>query len=180
MRYASSLRRALVALAILAVFVFQETWALAGTTGSISGTISDASGAPVAGASVTATSPSQTATTKSDGSGHFSFVSLAPDTYVVSASKDGYDNVSQPGVSVFADNNVNVSMTEPKSLRTIASVNARSTGALVKPGTTADVYSVNAATAAKAAALGGGGALNQAYSAVASVPGVYVPTGASG
>ncbi len=98
----------------------------------------------------------------------------------MSAAKDGYDTVSQAGVSVFADNTVSTSLTMPKTLRTIANVTSRAANALVKPSTTADVYSVNAATAAAAAPLGGGGALNQAYSAVASVPGVYVPTGANG
>ncbi len=34
---ASSLRRAALAAAALAAIVFQETWALAGTTGSLSG-----------------------------------------------------------------------------------------------------------------------------------------------
>ena len=50
----------------------------------------------------------------------------------------------------------------------------------IKSGTTADVYSVNAAAQQAAAALGGGGSLNSAYSAVASVPGAYVPGNQTG
>ncbi len=180
MRYAASLRHVVFALAILAAFVFQETWALAGTTGALSGNVRDASGAPVAGASVTASSSSQTATTTTDGTGHFSFVSLAPDTYTVAVSKEGYDNISQSGISVFADQQVTTTITQPKTLRVIANVRSSAAGALVKPGTTADVYSINTAMAERAAVLGGGGSLNQAYGAVASVPGVYLPTGASG
>ena len=67
-----------------------------------------------------------------------------------------------------------------KSLSTIAHVTSTGSGALVKSGTTADVYSVNAAAQQAAAALGGGGSLNSAYSAVASVPGAYVPGNQTG
>src|SRR5690242_20819646 len=76
-------------------FVFQGTWALAGTTGNVNGTLTDSTtGKPVADATVVASSPSQTATTKTDGSGHFVFRNLAPDTYSVSVNKDGYAPVS--------------------------------------------------------------------------------------
>ena len=50
----------------------------------------------------------------------------------------------------------------------------------MKSGTTSDVYSVNAAAQKAASALGGGGSLNSAYSAVASVPGAYVPANQTG
>src|SRR5579884_515818 len=177
----SKVQHAIVALLITAAMLVQGTWALAGTTGGVQGTISDATtGAPIAGASVTITSPSQTASTTTDGGGHFAFLSLAPDTYTVSVQKTGYDNIEHPGVVVFADQNQTVTLATRPTLRTIANVRSLAAGALVKPGTTAAIYSVNAATAARVGALGGGGALNQAYSAVASVPGVYVPTGASG
>ena len=51
---------------------------------------------------------------------------------------------------------------------------------LVKSGVGCDLYSVNAAQAAAAAALGGGGNLNNAYSAMASVPGVQTSQGGMG
>jgi hypothetical protein len=170
-----------MALLTSAVLLAQGTWALAGTTGTVQGNITDAdTGAPLAGVAVTATSPSQQASTTTDAGGHYAFLSLAPDTYVVTGEKSGYDAASRPGVTVYADQNVTVALAMRKSLRTIAHVTSAAAGALVRPGTTADIYSVNATTAARAAALGGGGALNQAYSAVASVPGVYLPTGAGG
>ena len=62
----------------------------------------------------------------------------------------------------------------PKTLRTIAHVTAASAGSLVKAGTTSDVYSINATTQRATAALGGGGLINQAYSAISTVPGAYV------
>jgi hypothetical protein len=61
------------------------------------------------------------------------------------------------------------------ALATIAKVTSTGAGNLVKRGTTADVYSINATTQDKLSALGGGGGLNSAYSAIASVPGAFVP-----
>ena len=175
------MRHAFVALIVALAMLAQGTWALAGTTGGVQGNVYDAdTGAPIADAAVTILSPSQTSNTTTDNGGHYAFLSLAPDTYTVSVEKTGYDSVSHPGVNVFADQNVTVALTMRKALKTIAHVTSAAAGALVRPGTTSDVYSVNAATAARAGGLGGGGGLNSAYSAVASVPGVYAPTGGSG
>lgn len=174
----STFRHPLIALLVLVSMLLQGTWALAGTTGALTGLVVLAeTNAPIAGAKVTVASPSQTATATTDAQGHFAFVSLAPDTYSVSVEKQGYQLVSQTGVVVFADNTQTVTI---PLLKVIGKVTTRAASALVKPGTTADVYSVDAATASKAVALGGGGALDQAYSAVASVPGVFVPAGANG
>ncbi len=175
------LRHAFVAVMIMLAMLAQGTWALAGTTGNITGSVMDTStNKPVPDAQVTVIAPSQTATSTTDASGHFTFLGLAPDSYTLSMKKDGYAPVSLAGVTVFADQTQTVAVTTHPELKVIANVTSRAAGALVKPGTTADVYSVNASTASAASALGGGGALNQAYSAVASVPGVYVPTGAVG
>ncbi len=167
---------ALVAILLFAAMVCQETWALAGTTGRISGTaLSADTGAPISDAKVTAASPSQTATTSSDASGNFTFISLTPDTYSVSVQKEGYQPATQAGVTVFADATQTVAFRLLNSLKTIAHVVSASAGSLVKSGTTADVYSINAADQDKISALGGGGGLNSAYSAIASVPGAFVP-----
>jgi hypothetical protein len=50
----------------------------------------------------------------------------------------------------------------------------------VRPGTTSDVYSVNAAGLRLPPAVGGPGSLNQAYSAIATTPGANVPQGQQG
>jgi hypothetical protein len=150
------------------------------TTGTINGRIvTTTTGAPVADASVTATSPSQNATVHTDASGHFVFISLPPDTYTISATKTDYEPVSRPGISVFADQTRTVNLAMQPSLKTIASVTTRAT-ALVRPGTTSDIYSVDPTTAERTAVLGGGGNLNNAYSGIASVPGTYVPQGQQG
>jgi hypothetical protein len=166
---------------LLVAFACQETWALASTTGALSGSIVDAdTSAPIAGAQVTVSSPSQTATGTTDAVGRFTFLTLPPDTYTVTAIKSNYQTLSVPGQVVFADTVQQVTVRLVKSLKTIAHVSATGAGSLVKSGTTADVYSINAAAQKAASALGGGGSLNSAYSAVASVPGAYVPANQTG
>ncbi len=170
-----SLRHLGTALTLLVAFFSQATWTLASVTGGLTGTVVDAdTSAPIAGANVTANSPSQSVTVTTDAAGHFSFLTLGPDTYTVTVSKSGYQPTSVPGQIVFADTVQTVTVRMPKTLKTIARVTSAAGGALIKSGTTADLYSVNAATQQTAAALGGGGSLNQAYSAIATVPGAYV------
>lgn len=170
-----SLRLLVASLVTVALLASQETWALAGTTGGLTGAVVDAaSSSPVAGAVVTASSPSQSATVTTDATGRFSFLTLAPDTYTVSVTKNNYQALSIPGQIVFADTVQTVTARLQKTLTTIGHVTATGPGSLVKSGTTADVYSVNAAAQSAASALGGGGSLNSAYSAVASIPGAYV------
>jgi hypothetical protein len=175
-----TLRRAAVALSVLAAFLFQETWALAGVTGNLGGTIKDSSGAPIAGVHVQAVSPSETRTATTDAGGRFIILSLAPDTYTLNFSKDGFENISYPGNVVFADQTQQVAYTMQKSLRTIAHVTAQSAASLVRSGVGGSLYSVNATQAQAARALGGSGNLNNAYSAMASVPGVQTSQGGMG
>ncbi|MEO9171342.1 MAG: TonB-dependent receptor [Candidatus Baltobacteraceae bacterium] len=171
-----------VSIAIPASFVASYARpAQAGTTGTITGTVTEAGEKlPIAGAKITVVSPSQSESSFSDAGGHFSFVSLAPDEYTLSASKDGYDALSEPGVAVFADARQNLSISLRKSLKIIASVTTRAGSDLVRPGTTADIYSIDAREQARLSALGGGSNLNSAYSAIGSAPGAYVPANQSG
>jgi len=176
-----SLPRALPG-ALLLLALLSNAWpASAGTTGGISGIVSETgTTTPIAGVKVTVTSPSQSATATTDARGHFAFVSLAPDEYTLSLEKTGYAPVSYSGIAVFADAQQALTFSMRLALRTIASVTSRSGSSLVRPGTTADLYSVNAAQQERTAVLGGGGALNSAYSAIASVPGAYVPANQNG
>ncbi len=175
-----TLRHAVVAAIVIGAFLCQGTWALAETTGNIAGVIRDASGAPIAGVQVQAVAPSETRTATTDAGGHFIILSLSPDTYTLSLSKPGFENVSFPGVTVFADQTQQVAYTLRKVLRTIAHVTSQAAASLVKPGVGGDLYSVNAAQASASAALGGGGNLNNAYSAMASVPGIQTSQGGIG
>jgi len=175
-----ALRRAVIAATFSVAFLFQGTWALAGVTGNLAGVVTDNSGAPVAGATIQASSPSQTARTTTDAGGHFIILALTPDTYTLNVTKDGYQLTSFPGNTVFADQTQQLSLIVQKSLRVIAHVTASAPGALVKSGVGGDLYSVNAAQVSASAPLGGGGNLNSAYSALASVPGVQASIGSMG
>ena len=168
---------ALTILALLAVPLDVR----AGTTGTLRGRVVDAATqAPIAGAVVTASAPSQTAQSVSDAAGTFSFISLAPDTYTISASKAGYDPQSQPGITVVADQAATATLILAKTLKTIAHTTSRSTQSLVHSGVTSDVYSVNSAGQKAAATLSGSGSLTQAYGAIGSAPGVNIPTNQQG
>ncbi len=155
--------------------------ARAGTTGGVGGTVVDAStGKGLAGVRVTVTSPSQTARATTDSSGHFAFVSLAPDTYVVAVQLTGYDPASTNGVTITADAQQTLTLDLHRSLQTIGKVVSRSAADLVRAGTTADVYSINARQQDAVSSLGGGGNLDTAYSAIGSVAGAYVPPNQAG
>ncbi|MGC1380335.1 MAG: TonB-dependent receptor [Candidatus Baltobacteraceae bacterium] len=155
--------------------------ARAGTTGGINGIVTEAgTSKPIAGVKIAVTSPSQSAIATTDAGGRFAIVSLAPDEYTVALQKDGYAPISYAGVTVLADAQQTLTLSLHVALKTIANVTSRSASSLVKPGTTADLYSINAAAQDRTAVLGGGGALNSAYSAIASVPGAYVPANQNG
>jgi hypothetical protein len=176
-----TLGRIVVALFAILSLCTNGPAAFAGTTGDITGTVLDSvSGKPVAGAKVTAVSPSQVATTTTGDDGKFALLSLAPDSYTLSVEAQGYDQLSESGIGVFADQSQRVEFKAQKTLKTIGKITTRSNSALVRPGATSDSYSVDAATTDRTTGLGGGGSLNQAYSALSTVPGVYVPSGQNG
>ncbi|MBV9103098.1 MAG: carboxypeptidase regulatory-like domain-containing protein, partial [Candidatus Eremiobacteraeota bacterium] len=110
----------------------------------MSGLVTDTSTqAPIANARVSAVSPSQSAVTRTDAAGHFYFVSLSPDSYVVSVEAPGYEPASIAGAFVQADQTQTLpTFALRKALQTIGRVSARAASDLVKPGTTIDVYSV--------------------------------------
>jgi hypothetical protein len=176
----ASLKTTMVVVLLLPSFAMPHPVS-AGTTGGINGVVLEfGTTTPIAGVAVSVVSPSQRATATTDAKGHFAFVSLAPDEYTVSLQKSGYAPVSYAGVTVLADAQQAVTYALHPALKTIANVAARSSASLVRPGTTADLYSVNAAQQERTAVLGGGGSLNSAYSAIASVPGAYVPANQNG
>ncbi len=93
----------ILAAATLCVGLMIPQAAYAGTTGNITGTVTDTSGKPIADVSVTAASPSQSASATTDAHGFYSLVNLTPDTYTVSFQKSGYSAISVPGVVVYQD-----------------------------------------------------------------------------
>src|SRR5450631_2647130 len=119
MPFSRTLRKIAGALALVVAVVFSQTFALAGTTGTFSGTVTDAATRqPLAGAKVTVTSPSQSATVRTDGSGHFVFLALAPDTYAVSVDLAGYAPISVSGETIIADATRTLAIAANKALQT--------------------------------------------------------------
>ena len=88
-------------------------------------------------------SPSQVAHVSTDASGRFTFLSLAPDTYAISAEHGGYETNVLTGISVFADQSQIAADSPAKKHQEIARVTSRSSLSPVRPGTGTDVYSVN-------------------------------------
>ena len=176
MKSQRALRQVIATAMLLIMVLVQETWALAGTTGGISGRVTDDKGTPVANARVIASSPSGQATATTDENGRFVFLQLAPDSYTVVAAKSGFASAPVAGVTVFADQNQTADIRVYKEIGNTAV----STSQLVRAGVTTSVYAVSATQAEKASALGGGGNLDSAYSAIASSPGVVVPANGAG
>lgn len=85
------------------------------TSGTITGVVTDTSGAAVAGASVTITSTQtgavRTTTTNSEGS--FSFPELSPGIYNIIITKEGFKKVEQKGVEAHVADLTNVTIKMP-------------------------------------------------------------------
>ncbi|MGB8266180.1 MAG: TonB-dependent receptor [Candidatus Velthaea sp.] len=151
----------------------------AGTTGSLHGRVVDrVSQRGIPSAKVAVASPSQAENATTDANGNFVFISLIPDTYALSITSTGYETTTLTGITVLADQEAQYTL--PLEKLTVIGRITNSASNIVKAGTTSDVYSINAAGAAAAATLGGPGGLNQAYSAMASVPGVSLQQGQQG
>ncbi len=167
-------RRAALGSVVLALaFVFACVLpAYAGTTGSIAGTVTDTNNKALSGVVVTATAPSGTLSATTDARGFYNIPNLLPDTYTVSFARSGYQAQPVAGVVVYADQTFTVNSTMQASLRTIASVRARSASNLVQPGQTADVY--NLSSTQFQAAQGGDNLHKTLYQYLQSVPGVTI------
>ena len=117
-------RRWALALGLFAfALVSMSGSALAGTTGAIRGRVFDSvSSAPIQDVKISAVSPSQSGTIMTDALGSYAFLSLAPDTYSVTAEKSGYDISAQRGITVLSDQVQNVSFALVKSITTLGRV----------------------------------------------------------
>jgi hypothetical protein len=82
-------------------------------TGSVTGSVADASGAVIVGAKVTLmdTGTSKTETAASDASGNFKFFLLPPGNYTVEASMTGFKTFRREGILVEADRSLAVPIT---------------------------------------------------------------------
>ena len=85
---------------VFALALFTCGQLLAGVTASISGTVTDPSGAVVAGATVTATNVETgvVTTLTTNGQGFYSFQSLPLGTYAIGVQQSGFKAYTQTGV----------------------------------------------------------------------------------
>ncbi len=156
--------------ALLMLAILLPKPALAGTTGNITGTVTDASGKPVADVKVSAASLSQSQTTTTDANGFYSLINLTPDTYTLSFQKSGLAALAVPGITVQQDQTARVNETMRAELKTIANVTSSGHSNLVKPNTGSDVYTVGGAQLT--AATNPTGSLETIYQFLAVTPGV--------
>jgi Carboxypeptidase regulatory-like domain len=98
----SPARRSLLSISCLAMILFLAFAAQAGTGGSISGTVTDASGAVVTGVAVTATETRTgiRQTTTTDGKGFYSFPSLSVGRYDLEFDSGAFRPYRREGVAV--------------------------------------------------------------------------------
>lgn len=141
----SSLRRAFgimpavfVALALAAVAP-----SAAGTTGTIQGFVTDASGHAIAAASVAVASPTYIAHTVSGADGFYSLNGLPVDTYRVAFAKDGYQSEVVTGVTVVQDQVVRLNGRLSIEVKTLGHVTVRGQASVVQPTQTSDTYTVS-------------------------------------
>jgi len=98
-------KKSVLTLILAAAILLSANLASAGITGSISGTVSDPSGAVMAGVTVTVTSLSTNvrSTTVTDSKGFYSFPALNVDHYTVAVNQAGFKNFLESGVEINAN-----------------------------------------------------------------------------
>ncbi len=104
------LMRVYSALCFCAVILLWTAPARADITGSISGIVTDPSGAIVPGAQVVATAQSTNVkhTTTTDGRGFYSFPALNVNSYTVTLAQPGYDQFTERGITVNANSAIRI------------------------------------------------------------------------
>jgi outer membrane receptor protein involved in Fe transport len=121
------MRKKLFAIGVISLLAFlcAPLGALAQTGASVTGSVTDETGAPIAGVTVTLKGPTFEST-GTDAKGAFSFANVTPGVYVVSAVKPGYTAAVQNDVSLLTGETTTLafrmSAVSFSSLRTIASV----------------------------------------------------------
>jgi hypothetical protein len=130
-------------LLVLCLALVVTSAARAGTTGVITGSVTNENGAPVTDALVTATSASDIEKTTTDQQGHFAFLRLPPDIYTIAFKKNGLLPTAYAGITVFADNSLALSfkVLTPRNI-IIACVDCGWHPGLVRSGVGSDFYSI--------------------------------------
>jgi len=137
--------------AVLVGFAFllssiAPSFAAGGLTGNVNGSVQDQAGHPIAGAVVNLVSPSATLKQPTDGRGVFHFLEVPVDTYTISVESKGFEPLSQSGITVAGDVNVdlgNVKLTALQQYKQIGRVAARSVSSAFQPNQTIPQFTVS-------------------------------------
>src|SRR6202035_852562 len=122
-----------------------------------------------------------TASAVSDGKGFFSVLNLTPDTYTITASKDGYDTAQFAGVTVQADQTATAAIAMRPTVKVLTTVTTTAVASVVNKSVTGDLYAVNAAAIDRyQGAAGRAETLYSQNGVVGSLPGVVRSVGTGG
>ncbi|HEY0797684.1 MAG TPA: carboxypeptidase-like regulatory domain-containing protein, partial [Candidatus Baltobacteraceae bacterium] len=173
----SSARRLAAVFLIVGLLPATPAVAAEATTGAIYGTVLDQDGHPLARVTVSAASPSGSYAVTTDAQGRFAILGVVPDSYTISAEKQGFRSVSRLGVNVLPGERQQTEFTLAEQLLTIGHVSAGSTA--FEPGSPSDTFTVSktAATALSPAASSSGLSTylsGTVQGAIASLPGVIL------
>jgi len=116
---------------------------MAGTTGGIQGTVSDAAGHPLSNVQVSVVAGSGRGSAVTAANGFYSLNGLPLDTYAVTFTKEGYDPQTIPGVTTIQDQVTHLDAKLQSGVKTLDRVTVRGSTSLVQPRTTADTYVIN-------------------------------------
>ena len=139
--------RALIAFVIFAgmfASIVSPAFAAGAQSGDLQGHITTAAGAAIAGATVTAASPTGSYNSKTDASGYFRIIGMNVDTYTISISSPGYETLVLRGVTLEGDQAVNVgTQTLSKTTAVIGRTTGRSPSSVFQPAQTTDSYTIS-------------------------------------
>jgi hypothetical protein len=163
---------AVVALAALLVTDIAPAFAVGGTTGTVSGTVVDASGAPVPNAQVNLAAATGSYRTLTSANGHFTFTGVVTDTYTLSVTKPGSETLTQAGITVSGDQTVTLNnLRLGRALKIIGTARANSASSAYQPSQTQDAFTFSGQQVTEA--LGKTFATNQTQ-LIASSPGTQI------
>jgi hypothetical protein len=141
--------RALGAFAVVAALLAATCGpvrAAGGETGNINGSVVSQSGAPVAGARIAIASPTGSYTQRTDAKGFFQFLGVVVDTYTISVEAQGFEPVSQAGITVAGGDTYSLGtlkLQPSNALHQIARVTARSAASAFQPNQTVPQFTVS-------------------------------------
>jgi hypothetical protein len=147
-RFFAAMRTLAVLSVVLSLFLSlapPAAFAAGGLTGNLSGIVHDTTGAAVSGATVTLSSPSGTYKQTTDGRGHFTFLGVQIDTYLISVEAKGFEPVSRSGLTITGDITSDlgiVTLSKTSEPRIIGGANAHSLSSAFQPTQTVPQFTI--------------------------------------